>query len=55
MSILYSTLQPTLDSISYTSVTPGVDYVDSNIITTLGPVYTPKIYARDLTGLEIAA
>ena len=52
---IYTTLYPTQDPIAYTSVAPGVEYVDSNIVTTLGPIYAPKIYARELTGLEIAS
>ncbi len=51
----YSILYPTQDPISYTSGAPDLEYVDNNIVTALGPIYTPKIYARELTGLEIAS
>lgn len=51
----YSTLYPTNDVQSYTSGSPNTEYVDSNVITTLGPVYTPKVYASELDVLEIAS
>ncbi len=51
----YSRLHPTNDAVAYTSLTPMMEYMDSNVITTFGPIYAPQLYARDLTALEIAS
>jgi hypothetical protein len=42
-------------TIQYTSATPGVVYPESSIYNVLGVAYVPRIYARDLTALELAS
>lgn len=55
MAAVYSTLPVTGDSVSYTSATPSISYTDSNLISTFGPVHAPRIYAEELTALELAS
>eukprot|EP00873_Tetraselmis_striata_P027041 jgi/Tetstr1/447305/TSEL_034742.t1 len=55
MAEVYTTITPTNDLVSYTSVSPSIDYVEDNVISTFGPIYTPKLYSSELTALEIAS
>jgi hypothetical protein len=41
--------------LSYTVADPSISYPDQNDITTLGRTYLPGIYAKELTGLELAS
>ena len=55
MTTMYTTLVPTGDVVSYTSLTPDIEYMSSNIISTFGPIYAPKLYASELSALELAS
>ena len=57
MSIIYDSLLDDVNhTISYTAHAPDTNmYPASNFVTVLGPVWTPRIYAKDLTNLEVAS
>lgn len=51
----YSQLFPTSDLVSYTTPSPTVEYTPCNVVSTFGPVFTPKVYASELDVLELAS
>lgn len=51
----YTTIFPTMDDVFYTTANPTLDYVESNIETLFGPINAPKIYAQELSALELAS
>lgn len=55
MTEIYAVLSPTNDLVRYTSLTPSLDYIDSNIESLFGPINAPKLYAQELDALELAS
>lgn len=54
MSVTYDTLTNSTDTIQYTLNATNT-YMDSNFVSTFGPIWLPRIYGKDLTAFEIAS
>jgi uncharacterized protein (DUF2345 family) len=56
MSVTYDIITNSIDTIDYTpSATNTSLYMDSNYISTFGPIWVPRVYGKDLTAFEIAS
>jgi hypothetical protein len=56
MSVIYDNLTQSTDTIAYVTGACNTDlYMNSNYVTTFGPVWMPRIYGKDLTAFEIAS
>lgn len=56
MSIVYDTITNSTDTIKYASFATNTSlYMDSNFVSTFGPIWVPRVYGKDLTAFEIAS
>uniref|UniRef100_A0A6C0BEN4 Uncharacterized protein n=1 Tax=viral metagenome TaxID=1070528 RepID=A0A6C0BEN4_9ZZZZ len=57
MAVVYDNITNSMSTIDYIPNTymASNPYVDSNFITTFGPIWLPRIYGKDLTAFEIAS
>ena len=55
MGTLYDNVTASVRTIEYTSATPSVTYPDAGIYNVLGVTFAPRVYAKDLSALELAS
>jgi hypothetical protein len=55
MGTLYDNITGSSGTISYSSGSPSVTYPDAGIYNVLGVTLAPRLYAKDLTALELAS
>jgi hypothetical protein len=54
MATIYNpAIYPTNDSVLY--IGSSVEYPGTDVVDTFGPIFTPKVYAKDLDVLELAS